>query len=435
MPSRYNFPQRVIQPVQMDRLNYNCGMEPDYRLEAFSLRSMRVAGFVVIAIMGGVGLFSLKESWAAAAALPLLIGLAILQDLPGRAELAGPRIHLCLAAEVFFIAGLLLLGPNNAAFGFLLFIPAAQAAVFFPLARALPWILLSFLVLASHSLLAWGRSGVANIFFNAGGYVFVIGFGYVVRQAELARRQSQSLLLELQAAQQQLQELAVTEERNRLAREMHDSLGHRLTVAVVQLEGAQRLIPTDPDRAASMIGTMREQLKEALADLRRTVAALRSDELPLQTAVTELAKSFQESTGMQVHLQLPADLPALPNTYRLAMYRAAQEALTNAQRHAAASQVRLEILVEEGCILLTASDDGKGTGGPAGDGSPAGVWADSGQGGFGLRGLRERAEQLGGDVQFEAVPERGAQLKFRLPLPGLLGGKEDGKADPPAHRR
>ena len=96
-------------------------------------------------------------------------------------------------------------------------------------------------------------------------------FSQAWHQTEVARRRSESLLAELRAAQQQARDLAVVEERNRLAREVHDSVGHRLTVAVVQLEGAQRLIPTDPERAARMIGAMRDQMKEGLADLRRTV--------------------------------------------------------------------------------------------------------------------------------------------------------------------
>jgi signal transduction histidine kinase len=239
----------------------------------------------------------------------------------------------------------------------------------------------------------------------AGGFLFFGTFGKAMRDAEVARQESQRLLAELQAAQGQLRELAVAEERNRLAREMHDSLGHRLTVAVVQLEGAQRLIPRDPERAARMIGSMREQMKEALSDLRRTVAALRlplADDLPLDAALQRLAQSFQESTGLTVRLQL-APLPALGEAQRLAFYRAAQEALTNAQRHAAAQTLWLDLRPAGDRLVLTAADDGRGF--------PAEL-----NGGFGLRGLRERAAQLGGELALEARPGGGAQLVFSLPL-------------------
>lgn len=247
-----------------------------------------------------------------------------------------------------------------------------------------------------------------------GGFSFFGTFGWALRQAEQARHRSQELLEELQLAHTQLQEyaaqaeqLAIAEERNRLAREMHDALGHRLTVAVVQLEGAQRLIPTSPERAANMVGTMREQLKEALTELRQTVATLRTpltDDLPLATAVTHLTHNFQESTGLQVHLHLPTTLPALPAPYRLALYRVAQESLTNIQRHAQATEVWLELQSHNGRLHLTICDNGQG------------FPTNQPNGRFGLLGLRERAEQLGGQFTWQNRSEGGAQITFLLPI-------------------
>jgi signal transduction histidine kinase len=392
----------------------NIIMADDDRFEMTSPRLMNLALSLVLVIMSGVGLLGMRETWMIVAALPFIAGLVIMRLLPDRLKYSGRRIYIYLGVEIALIVGLLILHSDNGGFGFLLLLPATEATIFFPIRRALLWVVSLFLVMALHSLLAWGQGGVVNILLNAGGYSFVAAFGYAIRQTELARRRSQALLIELQVAQQQLQALAVSEERNRLAREMHDALGHRLTVAVVQLEGAQRLIPSDPGRAGSMIQAMRAQLKEALAELRRTVSALRQDELPLDVTLNLLAQNFQESTGTQVHLLLPAELPPLSEAQSLALYRAAQEALTNAQRHAAASQAWLEILVEDGNIQLTARDDGKGVPEPAGA-APAG---------YGLRGLRERAEALGGDFLFVLEPGKGAQLTFRLPLSDL--GEKNG---------
>ena len=96
------------------------------------------------------------------------------------------------------------------------------------------------------------------------------------RSAAAGPGQDEQYSRQLQEYAGQIERLAVAEERNRLAREMHDMLGHRLTVAAVQLEGAQWLIHTAPERATHMVGTVRDQVREALGELRRTVATLRT---------------------------------------------------------------------------------------------------------------------------------------------------------------
>jgi signal transduction histidine kinase len=235
-------------------------------------------------------------------------------------------------------------------------------------------------------------------------------FGYSLRRTEIAHREKQLILEELQKTQNQLQELAVTEERTRLARELHDSLGHQLTVAVVQLEGAQRLIPTKPDQASQMIGAMREELKNALADLRRTVTVLRSpiaNDLPLESALLSLTQSFQQNTGLATHFATASNLPALPEPYRLALYRAAQEGLTNIQRHANAQNAWVNLDVDDIQVTLTIKDDGAGLDQSVEKGSSVG-----------LIGLGERASQLGGKMRIFSPPEAGGtQLTFILPLP------------------
>lgn len=327
--------------------------------------------------------------------------------------------HMYLGCQTAVIGGLVLVMPNGFEAGILFFILSAQAMLSLPTRQAVVWlgVFSSAVLIAVIAAQSWDDlfGSLAMI----GGFSFFGTFGWALRQAEQARLRSQELLEELQLAHTQLQEyaaqaeqLAIAEERNRLAREMHDALGHRLTVAVVQLEGAQRLIPTNPERAASMVGTMREQLKEALAELRQTVATLRTpltDDLPLATAVTHLAHNFQESTGLQVHLHLPPALPALPAPHRLALYRVAQESLTNIQRHAQATEVWLELQPHNGRLHLTICDNGQG------------FPTNQPNGRFGLLGLRERAEQLGGQFAWQNRPEGGAQITFLLPI-GEAGG-------------
>ena len=200
-----------------------------------------------------------------------------------------------------------------------------------------------------------------------------------------------------------------TEERTRLARELHDSLGHRLTVAVVQLEGAQRLIPNKPDQATEMIATMRDELKSALADLRLTVTAMRApipENQRLESALLALSESFQQNTGLATHFVPPQDFPVLPEAYRLAFYRAAQEGLTNIQRHANAQNACIQINADRANLTLIVEDDGRGF-----------DQHTQNNHGAGLLGLRERAEGLGGQIQIGERTGGGMRLSFVVPMP------------------
>ena len=375
-------------------------------------RWMDLVTYLALGFMYVVGAMGLPGWGPRLAAAGLCLAFGLLHFLMfHRLEDAG-RAWVYFPLQAALGLGLLgLRSTSSGAFGFLFFLLSIQAALILPRRTATGWTLFFFALTSLTSFALSGRAGLTNILFNAPVYFTCVAFGHSLRSTELARRQNQQLLDELRAAQDQLRDLAVAEERNRLAREMHDSLGHRLTVAVVQLEGAQRLIPLDGERAARMIGTMRDEMKEALAELRRTVAALRSPaetDQPLEAAVSQLARSFQASTGLSIHITPAAEFPVLPESYRLAFFRAAQEALTNVQRHAAAANVWLRLEADEAQVRLTVDDDGAGL--------PQEAEAASGSG---LRGLRERAAALGGQLSVRRRPEGGTQIVFNAPRPRL----------------
>jgi signal transduction histidine kinase len=260
--------------------------------------------------------------------------------------------------------------------------------------------------------------GLQAMAIYAGGYLFFGVITNALTQARLAQRQNALLLGELQAKNRQLEAyaaqvetLAAIEERNRLAREMHDTIGHRLTAAAVQLEGAERLAARQPERAVALIGAGRQQVRDALHDLRLTVGRLREPvevELSLPQALRRLAASFQEATGLVVHLELPETTCEMTSAQRLALYRTAQEGLTNIQRHAAARQAWLRLECSADRIALQVSDDGRGL--------AAQSWQPCVTGGFGLRGLQERAAQLDGAVTLTDRPGGGAILAIQLPI-------------------
>ena len=375
-----------------------------------------IAGYLTLAAVAVASLSTMHqagERWEIAAGLLLAFGI-LLARMP-KAGSPAWHSHLYLAVQGSLVAGLLAMQPSTGIFPILYFILSPQAMLLLPQRPAALWIVAFILVAGGSTVITQGwLEGLIVLPIYAGGYFFFGIFAHALVRADTARRESQALLAELQEAHRQLQEyaarieeLVVVKERNRLAREMHDTLGHRLTVASVQLEGAQRLCTADPERAASMVGTVREQVREALGELRSTVATLRTPveaDLQLRSSLRRLMAHFEKATGLTVNRILPEEMPHLPDDHRLALYRAAQEALTNIQKHAEAQQVWLVLSSSDEAVTLLVGDDGRG------------LTLSRDATGFGLRGLRERAAQLGGELHLEPRRGGGTQVSFRLPL-------------------
>jgi len=393
---------------------YNPDMSRSKRRISDTTMMAGVAYLVLIAA-GILGIQTLDPGVPRVVGTILLIAFGVIFTLSPSDDGPAWRWHLHLAVLTAITAGLLMMQPEWGVFPMLFFILGPTAMMVFPQRIGFLWIGIFTLVTGIifftqgpplEAFLAW-------LIFSAG-YWFFGAFARAMANAEEARQETQRLLEELQITHRKLQEyaarveeLAVSEERNRLAREMHDTLGHRLTVAAVQLEGAQRLIPKDPDRAESIIGTVREQVREALSELRSAVATLReplATDLPISIALQRLVNSFDEATELEVHLKQPDNLPSLSNAQRLALYRAVQEALTNVQRHAQAQKVWVDLVVREDCLSLKISDDG------------VGFPQDAKEAAFGLRGMRERAAHLGGELRLGSGESGGAWVEFILPL-------------------
>lgn len=237
----------------------------------------------------------------------------------------------------------------------------------------------------------------------------------ILRQAA-DRKRLQSLYDELRAAHEQLQEmherareLAINQERNRLAREIHDSLAHYLTVMSVQLEAAEKLAPPNAGRAIEQVRRARRMAAECLQEVRQSVRALRAstlDELSLASALGKLTNEFAETADVQVELELALTNEVnIPPETALTLYRAAQEGLTNIQKHASAKHAWVRLAQVDGTLDLVVADDGRG---------PPGVDMPTGDG-FGLLGLRERVSLLGGDL-LEAGELTGSRLHITVPL-------------------
>jgi len=269
----------------------------------------------------------------------------------------------------------------------------------------------------------WGSLFSGLVFSPA--IVFVVVFTQLAQKAEIAQGKAESLAAQLADANERLaayavqaEELATTQERNRLAREIHDNLGHYLTVANVQIKAAQAVMDKDPARAQLALDRAAQLTQDGLAAVRNSVATLRESPLgsaPLPEAIAALAAETQ-AAGLVVELAVGGQPRPLDPRAELTLYRAAQEGLTNVRKHARASRVDLRLDYGDGAaVALTIRDNGLG-----GD-------TTAGSTGFGLLGLQERARQLGGALSIDTAPGGGFGLTLTLPMAGGRPPTADGR--------
>jgi len=192
-------------------------------------------------------------------------------------------------------------------------------------------------------------------------------------------------------------------ERRRIARELHDEVGQTMTGVLFQLK---RLGEHIPDDRSNELAEAQAAVRTCLEEVRRISRELRPellDDLGLASALTELATTFSRRTGIPVRRRLEADLPQFDRELELALYRVAQESLTNVARHADASEVILSLERSDGTVTLRVRDDGRGV-----DGGPV-------EGG-GLRGIREHALIVGGTLSLGRGPNGGLELALEAPI-------------------
>lgn len=217
--------------------------------------------------------------------------------------------------------------------------------------------------------------------------------------------------VQLTAALQQSRQQLVTareEERRRLRRDLHDGLGPQLASQTLTLNAIGKLLERNPAKAKELLAHLQAQSQAAIQDIRRLVYELRPpalDELGLVAALREGVRQYEQTVGCVEITTTPNPLPALPAAVEVAAYRIAQEAITNVVRHTQAKQCHVAITAQDHHLNLTIADDGPGF--------PADFHF-----GVGLNSMRERAEELGGQVRFENQTERGARVQVWLPLPG-----------------
>ncbi|HYF63304.1 MAG TPA: sensor histidine kinase [Herpetosiphonaceae bacterium] len=260
----------------------------------------------------------------------------------------------------------------------------------------------------------YARAPVINDFLTfTVGIVFVLIMANVVMREQASRARSDLLLRELADSHRRLQqyagqaaELATIEERNRLARDIHDSLGHYLTVINVQLEKALAFRDKKPAEADQSVAAAKQLASSALGEVRRSVGALReSERFSLRQAVTRLVEAQGADEGA-LECSIEGSEQGFSRPSLMVLYRAVQEGLTNIQKHARASRITLDLRFEPAEARLLIRDDGVGF---------AASPAPGPEGGYGLPGLSERLEQIGGNLRVESHPGAGTSLIIAVP--------------------
>ena len=236
-------------------------------------------------------------------------------------------------------------------------------------------------------------------------------FVLVLMNFMLFERQSREKLAiaheQLRQYSLRIEDQAMLQERNRIGRDIHDSLGHSLTALNLQLEAALKLWSTDTTKALKFVSEAKHLGSTALREVRQSVATLRADPLQgesLEKAIASLAAEFDHTTATSLDWRLHPGR-SIPPEMGIALYRIAQEAVTNIHKHAAATEVKIQLSDTETRLSLVIQDNGTG------------FKSDQNTTGFGLQSMRERTLALGGRFEIESAPASGCRITADFPLP------------------
>ncbi|PWC03175.1 sensor histidine kinase [Agromyces badenianii] len=325
--------------------------------------------------------------------------------LLGARRYPGPTVAVVAAAALADVALAPDLGPPYVAVGFAIVLAVARGAVIWAVSSVVvAWI--AAIVLGPLLGLSWHPFRIA---FTTLALAVCFGIGWFVRVRH-------SRVAEYRAEAMRRRQSAEERERVRIARELHDVIGHALSQINVQASVGLHLMDRDPEQARTALGSIKETSKSALDEVRTVLGVIRDGEAPLapQAELAELPRLVRGIRSPDLDATLVDRLAESPRrAVQFAGYRIAQEALTNVVRHAGASQAVVTVERVGDDFVLTVDDDGAG--------AAAVVTGDGGAGegeGSGILGMRERAALLGGSVELGPSPLGGTRVTARLPWAG-----------------
>ena len=251
-------------------------------------------------------------------------------------------------------------------------------------------------------------------------WAFFVVLPFIVGRVVQARRRLTDAVRantdRLAAEQHESERRAASDERTRIARELHDVIAHSVSVMVIQTQAARVLAPGDPQGAAAVLGQVEACGRDALFDVRRMVGVLRREGgdvlAAVRPGVAQLANLVERTrfAGLPVVLRIEGAVQPLPPSLDLVVYRLVQEALTNSLKHAGPARARVVLTFSPECLDIHVVDTGRGVGGNNGASA-----------GHGLVGMRERLALYDGWLEAGALDRGGYQVHARIPLTGVVG--------------
>jgi signal transduction histidine kinase len=253
------------------------------------------------------------------------------------------------------------------------------------------------------------KGGIGNFAFSSLAFTIVWGIGFALGRKFHEAEEAKERLARAERERAERARLAVADERTRIARELHDVVGHSVSVMTVQASAARRLLRPHQVKEREALLVVEQTGREALAEMRKMVGVLRRPEeapaLAPQPSLEHLDRLIEHTreTGLPVELRIEGTPEPLSAGIDLTAYRLVQEGLTNAVKHARAQHAEVLVRYGEGHVELTVTDDGAGDGGGE-------------SGGHGLVGMRERVSVYGGELDAGPIAEGGYRLRARLPV-------------------
>lgn len=250
---------------------------------------------------------------------------------------------------------------------------------------------------------------LAEMLMFALGLFLVLQLVNILLVEQKTRKQLSVAHEQLQQYALQIEDLAAVQERNRIAREIHDSLGHALTALNVQIQTVVRLWSVDPTSAESFLAQAQRLGEMAMKEVRQSVSALREDvreDQPLEEAIASLVEDFRQSTGLSPSTKISLEV-IVPLLIVKTLYRIVQEALTNICKYAQATEVKIQVVATNDSVNLLVEDNGKG------------FSVNERRTGFGITGMQERVAALEGYFHLETEPGSGCKITVELPLRSL----------------